>query len=266
MTSSNIGSQPRRVAFVAGASSGLGAAIAQALAGSGMDVALAARRVEVVESAAAHLGELFGGRALGVALDLQKAGSAPRAVSAAVDALGAIDVLVLNGGGPPPGDAASLDSATARAAAELLLYGHLDLVNATLPSMRQRGWGRIVAIGSSAVQQPIPGLATSGMFRSALATYLKLLAAEVAADGVTVNMVVPGRIATDRVARLDAARAKRTGQPVEQVREASLATIPARRYGEPEELAAVVAFLAAPSASYVTGEQIRVDGGLVAAP
>jgi 3-oxoacyl-[acyl-carrier protein] reductase len=146
-----------------------------------------------------------------------------------------------------------------------LLYGHLGLVGATLPGMRERSWGRIVAIGSSAVQQPIPGLATSSMFRAALASYLKLLATEIAADGVTVNMVVPGRIHTDRVDELDRLRAVRTSTGFDEVQRSSRASIPAGRYGTPDELAAVVAFLAGPTAGYVTGEQIRVDGGLIGA-
>jgi len=131
--------------------------------------------------------------------------------------------------------------------------------------MRERGWGRVVAIGSSAVQQPIPGLATSSMYRAALASYLKLLAEECAVDGVTVNMVLPGRIATDRTAQLDAAAAERTDRSVAAVRAASEAAIPIRRYGTPEDFAAVAAFLCTDAARYVTGEQIRVDGGLVRA-
>jgi 3-oxoacyl-[acyl-carrier protein] reductase len=129
--------------------------------------------------------------------------------------------------------------------------------------MRGRGFGRIVAIGSSGVQAPIERLVASNAARAALAGYLKTLAAEVAADGVTVNMVLPGRIATDRVGVLDRANAERSGKTEEEVREAAKAAIPAGRYGTPEEFAAVVTFLASAAASYVTGEQIRCDGGLV---
>jgi 3-oxoacyl-[acyl-carrier protein] reductase len=201
--------------------------------------------------------------AIGVEMDLRDPGTVRAAVEQAADRLGPIDIVVLNGGGPPRSQAASIVLDEAREAAELLLFGPLSLISATLPAMRERRWGRIVGVGSSAVQQPIPGLATSAMFRAALAAHLKLLAAEVASDGVTVNMVLPGRIATERVAMLDAAAAERSGQPLDAVQAASRATIPAARYGSPEEFAAVVAFLSGPSASYVTGEQIRVDGGLV---
>jgi 3-oxoacyl-[acyl-carrier protein] reductase len=129
--------------------------------------------------------------------------------------------------------------------------------------MRAAGWGRIVAIGSTGVQQPIDGLVASNVGRAALAGYLKTLATEVAPDGVTVNMVLPGRIATDRVSGVDAAAAEKTGLSIDEVVRRSQATIPVGRYGRPEEFGAVVAFLASPAASYVTGEQIRCDGGMV---
>jgi len=134
-----------------------------------------------------------------------------------------------------------------------------------LPGMRERGFGRIVAVGSSGVQQPIDRLVASNAARAALAGYLKTLASEVAADGVTVNMVLPGRIATDRTAALDRAAAERTGVTPEQARARSEGAIPMGRYGTPAEFAAVVTFLASTAASYVTGEQIRCDGGVVRA-
>jgi 3-oxoacyl-[acyl-carrier protein] reductase len=148
-------------------------------------------------------------------------------------------------------------------AARLLVRPHVELVGGVLPGMRQRHWGRIVAIGSTGVQQPIPTLAASNVGRAALAGYLKSLAGDVAADGVTVNMVLPGRIDTDRVTTVDRSTAERTGRTEEEVRRESQAGIPVGRYGRPEELAAVVVFLAGDAASYVTGEQVRCDGGMV---
>jgi 3-oxoacyl-[acyl-carrier protein] reductase len=136
--------------------------------------------------------------------------------------------------------------------------GHL-----VLPEMTQRGWGRIVAVGSSGVQQPLPNLTASNVGRAALAGYLKTFAAEVAGRGVTVNMVLPGRIDTDRAARLDEDTARRTGSSVEGARAASQATIPVGRYGRPEEFAAVAVFLASEPAAFVTGEQVRCDGGTI---
>jgi len=250
----------RRTALVIGGTSGLGLAMGRELARAGFGVALAGRRVDVARSEAAVFPA-----GLGVALDVTDAGTITAAVAEVADHFGPIDVVVLNSGGPPRSVAGGLDLTAARAAAELLLHGPIDVVNRCLPGMRERGWGRVVAIGSSAVQQPIPGLATSSMYRAALASYLKLLAEECAVDGVTVNMVLPGRIATDRTAQLDAAAAERTDRSVAAVRAASEAAIPIRRYGTPEDFAAVAAFLCTDAARYVTGEQIRVDGGLVRA-
>jgi 3-oxoacyl-[acyl-carrier protein] reductase len=250
----------RRTALVVGGTSGLGLAVGHGLAGAGFGVALAGRRADVARSEAAGFAE-----GLGVALDVADANSIAAAVTEVREHLGPIDAVVLNGGGPPRSEAAGLDLAAARSAAELLLHGPIEVVNRCLPGMRERGWGRVVAIGSSAVQQPIPGLATSSMYRAALASYLKLLAGECAADGVTVNMVLPGRIATGRTTQLDAAAAQRTGRPVTEVRAASEASIPMHRYGTVEEFAAMATFLCSDAARYVTGEQIRVDGGLVRA-
>lgn len=244
--------------LVPGSSSGIGLAIAQALAEEGANVVLAARREDVVQAEAAKLPS-----AVGIGLDLTGEQAPAALVEAAEKAFGPIDVLVLNGGGPSPGGAAEVTDEQALAATHQLLLQHIRLTNLVLPGMRKRGWGRIVAVGSSGVQQPLPNLALSNIGRAGLAGYLKTLAAEVAADGVTVNMVLPGRIDTDRVASLDAAAAKRTGRTPEEARQASEAGIPAGRYGKPGEFAAVVAFLASVPAAYVTGEQIRVDGGMV---
>ncbi len=150
-----------------------------------------------------------------------------------------------------------------RAAGELLLYGPIELVNATLPAMRARRWGRIIAVGSSGIQQPIPVLTSSSMFRAAIASYLKLLAEAVAPDGVTVNMVLPGRILTDRTVQIDTAKAESTGSTVDEARRSSEQLIPIGRYGTPDEFAALAAFLSSDAASYITGEQIRIDGGLI---
>ena len=165
---------------------------------------------------------------------------------------------------PLPDGPTDLTADGARAATDLLLTPHVAMVQEVLPDMRAAGWGRILAIGSSGVQQPIPTLTASNVGRAALAAYLKTLAGSVASDGVTVNMVLPGRIDTDRVASLDAAAAERTGTDSADVRQASESAIPAGRYGDPAEFASVVTFLAGEPAAYVTGEQVRCDGGMVA--
>jgi 3-oxoacyl-[acyl-carrier protein] reductase len=249
-----------RTAFICGATSGLGLAIARALTAEGARVAIVGRRVELAETLAE---ELPGAVAIGA--DLTDPTQRARAVDEAVAALGAIDVLVLNGGGPAPSAAAALSADDAARASQLLVEPNVDLVHSLLPAMLRSGWGRIVAIGSTGIPQPIDNLSASNLGRSALAGYLKTLAAEVARDGVTVNMVLPGRIATPRTDALDAAAAERTGRTVEEIGSESVSRIPLGRYGRPEEFAAVVTFLASTAASYVTGEQIRCDGGLVRA-
>jgi 3-oxoacyl-[acyl-carrier protein] reductase len=248
-----------RTALVAGSTSGLGLAVARALAGEGARVAVTGRRGEVARKEAAALPG-----AVGLEVDLSAAGSVEPLVSDVVGLLGPVDVLVLNSGGPPPGTAEGVSADQVRGALETLLLRQVELVSAVLPGMRQRGWGRIVGLGSSGVQQPLPRLALSNIARAGLAGYLKTLATEVACDGVTVNMVLPGRIATDRVAALDRSAAEREGMAVADVEARSRASIPAGRYGRPEEFAAVVAFMCSDRASYVTGEQLRCDGGLVA--
>jgi 3-oxoacyl-[acyl-carrier protein] reductase len=248
----------KRIALVAGSTSGLGLAVARALAAEGANVVLSGRRGDVARAEAARLSN-----AVGVEADLTRADAAASLVTAARDAFGEVDILVLNAGGPPPGPAATLTPDAARAAFETLLVRQMELVAEVLPGMRQRGWGRIVAIGSSGVQQPLANLALSNLGRASLAAYLKTLSREVAADGVTVNMVLPGRIDTDRVGALDRAQAQRENADVDDVRARSQAAIPVGRYGRPEEFASVVTFLCGAPAGYVTGEQIRCDGGLV---
>jgi 3-oxoacyl-[acyl-carrier protein] reductase len=248
-----------RVAVVLGSTSGLGRASAEALAAEGAHLVVVGRRAELVESLSAALPS-----AVGVTADLLEEDAPARVAAAAREAFGGVDVLVLNGGGPKPGAALDLDVDDVRTAIELLLTPHVAMVREVLPAMREAGWGRIIAVGSTSVQQPNPILAASNLGRAALAAYLKTLAGDVARDGVTVNMVLPGRIETDRVVSLDQYRAERTGSTPEAVRHAAEDEIPIGRYGRADEFAAVVAFLAGEQAAYVTGEQVRCDGGLVA--
>jgi 3-oxoacyl-[acyl-carrier protein] reductase len=247
-----------RIAVVAASTGGLGLAVATALAAEGAHVVVtgrdAARAQAVADGlpgASAHL------------LDLDDPDAAAAALADIGQTVGPVDILVANGPGPVPGAATDASAEALRQAIDRLFTVQQRLVAAVLPGMRERGWGRILAIGSSGVAAPLPGLAASNVGRAALAAYLKTLAAEVAADGVTVNLLLPGRIATDRVASLDAAAASRRGIDVEAVREQSRASIPAGRYGHPEEFGAAAAFLCSVPASYVTGTALRCDGGLV---
>ncbi len=247
-----------RTAIVLGSTGGIGAAIARGLADEGARVVVVGRDAERADQVAASLPT-----AVAVTADITDPDAAERVVSAAEQAFGPAEVLVLNGGGPPPGPAGDFADTDLGRAVDLLVRPHVAFVQRVLPAMTARGWGRIIAVGSSGVQQPLPHLTGSNVGRAALAGYLKTLAGEVADRGVTVNMVLPGRIQTDRVAQLDQAAAARNGVTVEEARRTSQATIPAGRYGRPEEFAAVAVFLASAPASYVTGEQVRCDGGLI---
>lgn len=247
-----------RTALVAASTGGLGRAVATALAAEGANVAITGRRRELAEKIAADLPN-----ATGIQADLTTEEGRDHALERTEAEFGPVDVLVLNGPGPKPGAAATLDGADMEAAFDQLLKPAHALVSKVLPGMRERRWGRILALGSSGVVAPLPNLAVSNTGRAALAGYLKTLAAEVALDQVTVNLLLPGRIATDRVAELDAAAAKRRGVTVEEIQRESRKTIPARRYGDPDEFGAAAAFLCSGPASYITGVALRCDGGMI---
>jgi 3-oxoacyl-[acyl-carrier protein] reductase len=247
-----------RTALVLASTGGLGAAVARALGEEGADVVVTGRNREAAEKVAAGLPS-----AVALPVDLTQPDAPERLLAGTREAFGDPDVVVLNGPGPKPGSAADLDADTAAAATDVLVHRHIALVHRALGPMRRRGWGRVLAVGSSGVEAPLPMLAASNVGRAALAAYLKTLSAEVAGDGVTVNMLLPGRIATDRVAALDAAAAERQGVSVAEVSTASQARIPTGRYGDPDEFGAVAAFLCSARASYVTGSLVRCDGGLL---
>ena len=248
-----------RTAVVCASTSGLGEATARALAAEGARVVVSGRRGERAVEIAAELPE-----AVGAGVDLTEPDGPETLVARAHDAFGPVDVLVLNSGGPPPSTAATLDTDALTDALLPLLLAQQRLVSLVLPAMRERGWGRILGVGSSGVVAPIPGLALSNVGRAALAGYLKTLAGEVGGDGVTVNLLLPGRIATARTAQVDAsAAAEREGISTGDVEARAAAAIPAGRYGTAAEFGAVAAFLCSEAASYVTGTATRCDGGLV---
>ncbi len=251
-----------KTALIAASTGGLGLAAARALAAEGVAVAITGRRRDRAEAIAAEL-RAAGGSAVAIAADLNTPDGISTAVDRTENEIGPVDIAVLNGPGPKPGAAAGLGADDIAAAFELLVKPHHALVSRVLPGMRERRWGRVLAIGSSGVTAPLPNLAVSNTGRAALAGYLKTLAAEVALDSVTVNLLLPGRIATDRVAELDAAAAKRRGVTIEDIQLESRKTIPARRYGSPEEFGAAAAFLCSAPASYITGVALRCDGGLI---
>jgi 3-oxoacyl-[acyl-carrier protein] reductase len=246
-----------KVALVCGASRGLGRAIAEELVAEGASVAVCSRDPESIAAAAGELGS----EVLAVAGDLAVPGEPTRVVEAAVERFGRLDVLVANTGGPPAGthDTLSLDDWD-RATA-LLLRSTVELAAAALPGMKERGWGRILVVTSVAVRQPVDNLILSNSLRAGVTGYAKTLAREVAADGVTVNTILPGYTATERVTELNRANAEREGVTPEEVQARLEASIPLGRLAEPREFAALAAFLASERAGYITGGAFAVDGG-----
>jgi len=223
----------------------MGLAIAEGLVAEGAHVVAAARRTDVLEREAARVG------AIAVTADITDADARAALVERTLAELGRLDVLVLNGGGPAPGPAVGTQADAARAAVELLLVPHVHLVELCLPHLRASGRGRIVAIQSTSIREPIPNLALSNAVRPGVVGWLKTLAREVAADGITVNTIAPGRIGTERLRAVYG----EAGPP--------LGDVPAGRVGTPAEIAAVACFLASTGASYLTGAVVPVDGGLL---
>jgi 3-oxoacyl-[acyl-carrier protein] reductase len=252
-----------KVALVLGAGGGLGSAIALTLAKEGARVALADIDVAAVERVVAEI-TAVGGKAMAVPFDLADRAATEARVTEVEAGFGPVDVLVNNTGGPPPTPASGQDPVLWSKSFEQMVLSVISLTDRVLPGMRARKWGRIITSTSSGVIAPIPNLGISNALRLTLVGWSKTLAREVGGDGITANIVLPGRIATKRITFLDEQKAKRESRSVEQVSAESTASIPAGRYGDPQEYADVVAFLSSARASYVNGSVIRVDGGFIA--
>ncbi len=240
-----------RVALVTGASKGLGLGIARALAAEGARVAMSSRSQERIEAAAA---EVPGARSF--VYDSAELDDADRLIGAVEDALGAVEILVVNTGGPPAGEPLGFTPAQWEAAYRSLVLGPITLIERAVPGMRERGWGRIVNVSSDAVREPIPYLMLSNAHRSGTLAAFKTLSRQLAGDGITLNTVLAGLIATDRLVEL-------AGGSRETVEQNAREQVPAGRLGRVEEFAAVAAFLCSDAASYVTGAALAVDGGLL---
>lgn len=251
-----------KTALVLGAGGGLGGAIAQALAAEGVRVAVADRSAEAAERTIADI-RAAGGDAMPVTWDLGNLSLIEPRVAEVEAAFGPVDILVNNTGGPKPSPVVGQDAALWQDSFQSMVLSVIALTDRVLPGMRERKWGRIITSTSSGVVAPIPNLGLSNTLRASLVGWSKTLAREVGRDGITANVILPGRVATPRITFLDEQKAKRDGRSIDDVSAESIAAIPVGRYGDPAEYGATAAFLASVQAAYITGSVIRVDGGLI---
>jgi 3-oxoacyl-[acyl-carrier protein] reductase len=254
-----------RVALVTAASKGLGRATATQLAAEGARVMISSRGEEQLAKTASEIAEATGGQVEYCAADVSDAADLSRLLQETEQRLGGVDVLVNNAGGPRPGGFDALDDDAWREAYELNLMSTVRLIRGVLPHMRQQRWGRIVTVASSSIKQPIENLLLSNTYRVAILGLAKSLAIELAPDGILINTVGPGRIATDRVTGLDAGRAEKAGLTIEEVRAQTEKAIPLGRYGTAEEFGKVATFLVSGANTYTTGQHFLVDGAMVKA-
>jgi 3-oxoacyl-[acyl-carrier protein] reductase len=249
-----------KVAWVNGASSGLGRATALSMAREGAAVAVSARREDVLHDAVREI-EAGGGKGLAVRLDVTDGTAILRAAQRVADELGPVDILVSNAGGPPPGKFEDFDDDGMNGAFALTTASAWRLAKAVVPGMKGKGVGCLVFLTSASTKEVIPNLLLSNMMRAAVVGMAKTMSKELGPDGIRVVCVAPGRIETDRLRSLDEGAAARTGQTVDEVRAQNQASIPLGRYGDPSEFGDVVAFLASERASYLSGISVLVDGG-----
>ena len=252
-----------KVALVAAASQGLGRAVAEELAAEGASLILCARHDAALQETCAAIAAAHDMPVLGLATDVADPAAVARLVEAGLARFGRIDILVTNAGGPPAGTFATLDAGQWDAATRLLLTSVVELTRAVLPSMLARGWGRILNITSISVKQPVANLMLSNSLRAAVTGMARTLATEVAAQGITVNNILPGYTRTERVVGLAEATASREGISAAEATARWEQEIPMRRLGEPREFAALAAFLCSERASYITGTSVPVDGGWI---
>lgn len=252
-----------KIALVAAASQGLGRAVAEELAMEGASLIICARNQERINETCNAIKEGYGADIIGVAGDLSQLADVQRIVDRAIEGFGQIDILVTNTGGPPAGSFESLSRENWQDAVDNLLFSVVELTRLTLPGMKERRWGRILNVTSIAAKQPVENLLLSNCLRAGITGLAKTLANEVGEYGVTVNNIMPGYTATERVEELAATLADQDGVDPAEIRVRWESEIPMRRLGSPREFAALAAFLVSERASYITGCSIAVDGGWI---
>lgn len=252
-----------KTALVFGAAGGLGGAIARALASEGVNLVLADMNGDALAITVEEMRNA-GAVVMPLVWDLADLSVVDSRITAIEERFGAVDILVNNTGGPPPTPVSGQTPELWAKSFQSMVLSVIAITDRVLPGMRQKKWGRIITSTSSGVVSPIPNLGISNALRMSLVGWSKTLAREVGGDGITANIVLPGRISTARIAFLDEQKAKRESRSVDDVEAESTASIPVGRYGRPDEYGAVVAFLASVHSSYVTGSVIRIDGGMIA--
>ncbi len=250
-----------RAAIVTAASSGLGKATAMELAAEGANLVISARGEEQLRSAAEEIRSATGVEVIPVAGNITDESNVRALIAETRSHFGRLDIMITNAGGPPAGFFNDFTAAHYREAVELNLISTINLCREAVPLMRERGWGRIVAITSIAAKQPIENLILSNTARAGVLGFMKSLSQQVAADAITVNTVCPGYHLTERLKSMASLTAQNEGESVESVYARWAANVPAGRIGDPKEFASVVAFLCSERASYVTGTVIQIDGG-----